>query len=284
MRLPDWIKVRHAPSGLHGLKSVLREHGLSTVCEEARCPNKPMCFSKPTATFMILGSRCTRNCGFCSVVSASPEAPDPDEPRRVALAAEKMGLKYVVITSVTRDDLPDGGAGHFARTVMAVRERLPRARVEVLTPDFQGDEEALGAVLSAGPDVFNHNVETVPSLYPAVRPQADYGRSLRVLRRAKDLAGGVSTKSGLMLGLGESVEEVLEVLADLRRAGCDLLTVGQYLRPSRDNLPVHEYVEPGVFAMLRDKAREMGFRFVASSPLARSSMNAEEMYTAQPGE
>jgi lipoic acid synthetase len=286
MRLPEWIRTRHDPSALHAVKSIMRRHGLSTVCEEARCPNKPVCFAKPTATFMVLGARCTRNCGFCSVPGGtqSPiyefEDPDPDEPRRVAEAAKAMGLKYVVITSVTRDDLPDGGAGHFAKTISAVRETLLEAKVEVLVPDFGGDADALRAVLDARPDVFNHNVETVPRLYATVRPQADYRRSLELLSLAKEYRDGafMRTKSGLMLGLGESVDEVLGVLEDLRSAGCDLLTIGQYLRPSKGNLPVKEYVSPETFVYLGDVARGMGFGYVASSPLVRSSMNAEEAY------
>lgn len=283
MRLPEWIRTKHNPSGLHGLKAVLREYGLSTVCEEARCPNKSGCFSKPTAAFMILGSRCTRSCGFCAVASSRPGPPDGDEPRRVAAAAREMGLRYVVITSVTRDDLDDGGAAHFAETVTAVKMALPGARVEVLTPDFKGDAEALRTVLLSGPDVFNHNVETVPTLYPVVRPQAGYRRSLAVLANARAISPEVSTKSGLMLGLGEEIDEVLAVIRDLREAGCDFLTVGQYLRPSRANLPVKEYVAPEVFEMVGKRAMEMGFRFVASAPLVRSSMNAEEMYLTEPG-
>jgi lipoic acid synthetase len=283
MRLPDWIKVKHNQSRLHGMKSVLREFGLSTVCEEARCPNKAECFARPTATFMILGSRCSRGCGFCAVESAPPEPLDREEPLRVALAAKRMGLRYVVITSVTRDDLPDGGAGHFVETVEAVREHLPQAKVEVLTPDFRGDREALERVLASRPDVFNHNVETVPRLYPVVRPQADYRRSLGLLRAAGELSTGISTKSGLMLGLGEGHDEVLDVLRDLRDAGCSFVTIGQYLRPSKANLPVREYVAPEAFKRLREEAMQMGFRHVASAPLVRSSMNAEEMYSGDKG-
>ncbi len=283
-RLPEWLRDAHRVSDLRGVKRRLRGHGLSTVCEEARCPNRAECFSKPTATFMILGDSCTRNCGFCSVRSSTVHGPDPDEPRRVALAAREMGLKYVVVTSVTRDDLPDGGAAHFAATIRAVRKELPHARVEVLTPDFLGDLDALRAVLAASPDVFNHNVETVPRLYPAARPQADYRRSLRLLGDAKAIAPRVGTKSGLMLGLGEGFDEVLEVMADLRGAGCDFLTIGQYLRPSRNNLPVKEYVPPGTFERLRAEAVDMGYKFVASSPLSRSSMNAEEMFNGESGE
>lgn len=278
MRLPEWIKTK--TSGLHSIKTLLRSHGLSTVCEEARCPNKGHCFSKPTATFMILGDHCTRNCGFCSVKSGSPSSVDIDEPERVAEAAYAMGLRYVVITSVTRDDLPDGGASQFAKTIRAVRRSLPHAKVEVLTPDFKGDADSLRTVLDASPDVFNHNMETVKRLYNVVRPQADYECSLSVLRNAKKIAPAVKTKSGLMLGFGETVDEVIELLRDLRDIGCDFLTIGQYLRPSKKNLPVVEYIRPEVFEELKEVALEMGFEFVAAGPLVRSSMNAEEMYNA----
>jgi lipoic acid synthetase len=277
MRLPDWIRTKSF-SGLHDTKQMLRAYGLSTVCEQARCPNIGICFSKPTATFMILGSRCTRNCGFCSVESASPLPCDDEEPGRVAMAVRDMGLKYIVITSVTRDDLPDGGASQFAKTVSAVKGILPGVRVEVLTPDFKGDLAAVTTVLSSEPDVFNHNVETVPSLYSVVRPQADYERSLLVLRYAKLTAPSRHTKSGLMVGLGETFDEVVSVVQDIRSTGCDFLTIGQYLRPSRTNLPVAEYIRPEVFDRYRDVALTMGFKGVASSPLVRSSMNAEEMF------
>lgn len=282
-RLPEWITARHEHRELSAVKKHLRAHGVATVCEEARCPNKGECFKRPTATFMILGTRCTRRCGFCSVTPGDPMPLDPAEPVKVAEAAREMGLKYVVVTSVTRDDLPDGGAGHFAATIRAIRDALPGARVEVLTPDFQGDTRAVDIVLSAAPDVFNHNVETVPSLYGRVRPRAIYRRSLDVLRHAKENSGGALTKSGLMLGLGEGMDEVRAVLMDLRAAGCDMLTVGQYLRPSRHGLPVVEYVRPEVFEALGDEARGMGFRFVASSPLVRSSMNAEELFMTEDG-
>ena len=278
MRLPDWIKTK-SPTGLHTTKQMLRSRGLSTVCEEARCPNIGVCFSKPTATFMILGSRCTRNCGFCSVESASPLPPDDEEPERVALAARDMGLKYVVITSVTRDDLHDGGALQFSRTVMALRELLPAAKIEVLTPDFRGDTAALRTVLESGPDVFSHNVETVPRLYPVVRPQADYERSLGVLDTAKKIAPWIHSKSGLMVGLGETVEEVFSLMRDLLSTACDYLTIGQYLRPSKRNLPVAEYITPATFEKYREAALSMGFRGVASAPLVRSSMDAEEMFS-----
>lgn len=277
-RLPEWLKRRHEPSALHEVKSLLREYGLSTVCEEARCPNKGECFSKPTAAFMILGARCTRNCGFCSVEPGVPLPPDKDEPRRIGMAALKMKLKYVVITSVTRDDLPDGGAEHFARTISSIKEVIPDCKVEVLTPDFKGDAASLKTVLDAAPDVFNHNLETVPRLYPVVRPGADYERSVALIGEAKRIAPDVRTKSGLMLGLGERYDEVVDVLRDLRGQGCDFLTVGQYLRPTARNLPVVEYIEPRVFDKVKDAALSMGFSFAASAPLVRSSMNAAEFY------
>jgi lipoic acid synthetase len=280
LRLPEWIRTRRHIGFLHDTKRVLRSHGLSTVCEEARCPNAGECFSKPTAAFMILGSICTRNCGFCSVKSSSPGPVDPDEPGRVAMAVRDMGLRYVVITSVTRDDLHDGGAAQFAKTVRAVKEYVPDAKIEVLTPDFKGNLRYVDTVLQSEPDVFNHNVETVPRLYPLVRSLADYRRSLDILEHAKKTSPGIFTKSGLMLGLGETLNEVEKVLRDLRDAGCKLLTVGQYLRPSRSNLPVIEYIEPAIFERLRLTALSMGFKGAASAPLVRSSMNAEEMYNS----
>jgi lipoic acid synthetase len=232
---------------------------------------------------MILGQNCTRDCGFCSVSSAVPGPPDENEPENVARASEEMGLAYVVITSVTRDDLPDGGAGHFAKTISAVRRRLPGAKIEVLTPDFLGNTEALRTVLEARPDVFNHNVETVERLYPHVRPQAVFRRSLSVLKQAKAIAPGVTSKSGFMLGLGEEEAEVMELLRELRHTGCDVVTIGQYLRPTRNNLPVVEYIRPEAFAYLKVKALDMGFTYVASGPMVRSSMNAAEMYNPVPG-
>lgn len=277
MRLPDWIK-RGIHADLHSTKQLLRRHRLSTVCEEARCPNKSECFSKPTATFMILGSNCTRDCGFCSIKSSYPEPVNQDEPENVADAAEEMGLSYIVITSVTRDDLPDGGAGHFAKTITSVKKRLPHAKVEVLTPDFKGDLNAVKTVLAARPDVYNHNVETVGRLYLVVRPGADYKRSLYIIRQVKEIAPDIHTKSGFMLGLGEKYEEVIQLLEELRSAQCDFLTIGQYLMPTRNNLPVVEYIRPEVFEDLRSRASNMGFKYVASGPLVRSSMNAEETY------
>jgi lipoic acid synthetase len=258
---------------------MLRNHKITTVCEEARCPNIGKCYSKPTATFMILGSKCTRHCGFCSVESSRPDRPDPEEPERVSMAAKEMGLRYVVITSVTRDDLPDGGAKHFSGTVNAVRNKLPHAKIEILIPDFRGDLEVLMTVLSSRPDILGHNVETVPRLYPTVRPQADYTRSLNILNSVRETMPDMHTKSGLMLGLGETIEEVTEVLRDLCSSGCDSVTIGQYLRPSRKNLSVVEYIRPEIFDRLRNRAIDMGFKYVASSPLVRSSLDAEKMFT-----
>lgn len=277
MRLPEWIRAKNA-GGIHNTKQLLRSYGLSTVCEEARCPNIGGCFSVPTATFMILGSKCTRNCGFCSVESSSPEPVDPGEPGRIARAAEEMGLRYVVITSATRDDLSDGGADHFARTVHSIRRHMRHAKVEVLTPDFNGNTNSINTVIHSQPDVYNHNVETIPRLYPVVRPAANYRRSLNVLEHVKKTAPDMNTKSGIMLGLGERIDEVIDVLKDLRKAGCDFVTIGQYLRPSRQNLPVVEYVRPEIFDSLRTVASGMGFKYAASAPLMRSSMNAAEIY------
>jgi lipoyl synthase len=277
LRLPEWVKVKNA-GGLRETKTLLRRFGLATVCEEARCPNRGECFSIPTAAFMILGSKCTRNCAFCAVESSLPEPPNQTEPARVAMAAGEMGLRYVVITSVTRDDLYDGGAGHFAETVSSVRMYMPGVKIEVLTPDFKGNRASIDAVLLAGPDVYNHNIETVSRLYPDVRPSAEYKRSLALLEYAKKTAPDIYTKSGLMLGLGESLDEVMNALRDLRHAGCDFVTIGQYLRPSRSNLPVVEYIHPEIFEKLRIAALSLGFKYAASGPLVRSSMNAENMY------
>jgi lipoic acid synthetase len=257
---------------------VLRELDLHTVCEEARCPNIGECFARPTATFMIAGARCTRRCHFCAVDTARPLPLDRDEPARIAEAARRLGLRYVVVTAVARDDLPDGGAGHFAATIAAVRAVAPDVRVEVLTPDFKGEVAPLATVLAAGPDVFNHNLETVERLSRAVRPQGDYARSLAVLRHAAMLQPDVRTKSGIMVGLGETPAEVHAALGDLRGAGCDLVTIGQYLQPSRRHLAVAEYVPPARFAEYATIAREIGFRHVAAGPLVRSSYHAEHAF------
>ena len=279
-RLPEWARrPRTNFEALHELKAGLRRLNLHTVCESARCPNIHECFSRKAATFMILGNRCTRGCGFCSVPKGNPAKHDmnldPAEPVNVARMAAEMGLRYVVITSVNRDDLADGGSRHFADTVREVRKALPGARVEVLTPDFCGDFEAVARVLDAGPDVFNHNMETVPRLYSRVRPQADYLQSLKVLAFARRHRPGVMTKSGFMAGLGESDAEVRELLRGLRAADVDVATIGQYLQPSRRNLPVSEFVSPLRFDAWRDYGLSLGFQFVFSGPLVRSSYMAE---------
>ena len=279
-RLPDWArKPRTHHESLHTLKSELRQRNLHTVCESARCPNIHECFHRSAATFMILGNRCTRGCGFCSVPKLNPRRHDtnldPAEPANVARMAAEMGLRYVVITSVNRDDLEDGGSRHFAETVREVRRALPEARVEVLTPDFCGDLDAVARVLDAGPDVFNHNMETVPRLYARVRPQADYRQSLAVLRFARAHAPAVLTKSGFMVGLGETADEVHTLLADLRQAGADVATIGQYLQPTRRNLPVVEYVALEQFERYRAYGMALGFKMVFSGPLVRSSYMAD---------
>ena len=275
-RLPAWArKSRTDFESLNRVKSGLRLLNLHTVCESARCPNIHECFHRGAATFLILGERCTRGCGFCSVPKGNPAPLDPAEPANVARMAAEMELRYVVITSVNRDDLPDGGSSHFAATVREVRRALPQARVEVLTPDFCGDRDAVARVLDAGPHVFNHNVETVPRLYRRVRPQADYRQSLDVLAFARRYSESVLTKSGFMLGLGETEEEVRALLRDLRAAGVDVATIGQYLQPTRRNLPVVAFIEPDQFETYRDYGLALGFRMVFSGPLVRSSYMAE---------
>jgi lipoic acid synthetase len=277
-RLPEWLRVRLPESDSYGrTRALLAELQLHTVCESARCPNHWECWSRGTATFMIAGDRCTRACGFCAVTTAKPLPLDPDEPARVAEAAHRMKLRHVVITAVARDDLPDGGAEHFRRTIEAVRARLPGAVIEVLVPDFNDRDAAIDTVLAARPHIFNHNLETVRRLTPQVRSRATYDRSLSVLRKAKARGGPrLYTKSGLMLGLGETDAELLEALRDLRAAGCDLLTLGQYLQPTLRHLPVVEFVPPERFARLGARARELGFVHVASGPLVRSSYHADD--------
>ena len=281
-RLPEW--ARKGPThfeSLHVLKSDFRRLNLHTVCESARCPNIHECFHRGAATFMILGNVCTRGCGFCSVPKGSASkqvlALDPEEPHNVAEMAARMKLRYVVITSVNRDDLADGGSGHFAETVRQVRHALPDARVEVLTPDFCGDFDAVARVLDAGPHVFNHNMETVGRLYRRVRPQAGYQQSLRVLDFARTHRPGVLTKSGFMVGLGETDDEVRRLLRDLRGVNTDVATIGQYLQPTRRNLPVVEYVEPRQFDAYRDFGLAIGFKMVFSGPLVRSSYMADQV-------
>jgi lipoic acid synthetase len=274
-RHPPWLKVR-APGGPGYVETlgVVKGLGLHTVCEEARCPNLGECWAHKTATFMLLGDTCTRNCGFCAVAHGKPLAVDPHEPEHVGEAVARLGLRHVVVTSVNRDDLPDGGASHFAATARAIRRAAPECRIEVLVPDFQGDLAAVATVVEAPVEIFNHNVETVPRLYRRVRPGAKYERSLSVLAAARDAAGRRLTKAGLMLGLGEEEEELSAVFADLRRVGCDILTLGQYLRPTRNHLAVERYLPPEEFERLRIIARELGFRHVESGPLVRSSYHA----------
>lgn len=251
---------------------------IHTICREAWCPNQGECFSRGVATFLILGNNCTRNCKFCNVTHAPPRPPDPDEPVRLAREIKKLGLEFAVITSVTRDDLTDGGAEHFAQTIRAIHQQCPGVGVEVLIPDFQGDSRALNCVVDAAPEVLNHNIETVPRLYPAVRPQADYRRSLAVIRQARAQNPHLLTKSGIMLGLGENRAEVLPVLEDLRAQGCDILTLGQYLRPSDRHVPVAEYIPPDIFEAYAAQALEMGFASVSAGPFVRSSYMAKEHY------
>jgi lipoic acid synthetase len=278
---PRWLKKR-LPTGpqYEKVKELIGKDRLHTVCQEAKCPNMWECFSQQTATFLIMGSRCTRNCRFCSVAQGPAGPPDPAEPTRVAEAARQMGLSYVVITSVTRDDLADGGAVFFAKTIEAVHRQIPSAKVEVLIPDFQGNAHALQTVLNARPDVLNHNIETVPRLYSIVRPQARYRRSLQLLNRVQKYTPGLPTKSGLMLGLGESSEEIHSTLKDLIDAGCRILTIGQYLQPSKAHLPVRRFIPPAEFEKWKSSALEMGFSEVASGPFVRSSYHARELYQA----
>jgi len=278
LRKPKWIRVK-APMGaeVSRLKRLLRSQQLHTVCEEASCPNLGECFSSGTATFMILGDVCTRRCPFCDVAHGRPNPPDPNEPTHLADTVAAMALRYVVVTSVDRDDLRDGGAGHFALCIQALRDKCPELSVEILVPDFRGRmERALDALAAAPPDVFNHNLETVPRLYRKARPGADYAWSLRLLQCFGQQHAGVPTKSGLMLGLGETKAEVVQVIHDLRAHGCEMLTIGQYLQPSRGHLPVERYVEPDEFEELGNLARELGMSRVASGPMVRSSYHAEE--------
>jgi len=283
---PAWLKVAaNTGETNRAVMNLLQTLELHTVCEEANCPNCGECFGRKTATFMILGKTCTRNCTFCCVGKGIPVRPDPAEPSHIAQAVAQLALRYVVVTSVTRDDLPDGGAAHFAAVLRAIREKAgnetPQTTasapvIEVLIPDFQGDEEALRTVVQAKPDVLNHNIETVPGLYKTVRPQAQYQRSLELLSRVKAIDPAMLTKSGIMLGLGETIKEVLEVFADLRRHHCDFLTIGQYLAPSSHHHPVIEYVTPEQFAWYREQALSAGFAHVSSGPLVRSSYQAEQ--------
>ncbi len=280
-RKPEWIRARF-PGGerFMEVKRLLREQGLHSVCEEARCPNIGECFNAGTATFMILGDVCTRACGFCDVTSGRPAGLDLLEPLRLARTVETLGLDYAVITSVNRDDLPDGGAGIFAGCIRAIRQRSPDVQVEVLIPDFEGNWDALRTVVEARPVVLNHNTETVPRLYRRVRPKAVYTRSLELIQRVKEIDPAMTTKSGVMVGLGETFEEVVQTMADLRERDCDLLTIGQYLRPSSKHLPVERYWHPDEFAALTEEGRRLGFRHVEAGPLVRSSYHAGEQSRA----
>ncbi len=274
---PEWIRVRGVDeSVLNRMKLLLDKYHLHTVCESAVCPNMGDCFKAGTATFMILGDVCTRDCAFCGVANGKLLPPDSEEPENVARAAKELNLNHVVITSVSRDDLPDGGADQFARTINAVKRVLPGATTDVLVPDLKGSEENLSVVLGAGPDILAHNLETVPRLYAACRQQADYNTSLKVLEDSKKTAPGIFTKSGVMLGMGETRDEVIEVMKNLRKVGCDFLTLGQYLRPAADNIEVKEFIKPDIFDEYRRIGEELGFRYVASSPFVRSSFHAEE--------
>ena len=280
-RKPPWLKVK-APGGANymRLKHLMRDLGLHTVCEEAHCPNVGECWEHGAATFMILGDVCTRNCGYCAVAHGRPPVTDLEEPRRVAEAAAVMNLRHAVITSVDRDDLPDFGAGIFAETIRLIHQRMPTCSVEVLVPDFQGDEKSIATVLDAAPEIYNHNTETVPRLYKKARPGGRYPRVMSIFRLVKRLAPDMPTKTGMMLGLGETVEEVLSVMRDLREVDVDILTLGQYLRPSNDHLPMDRYYTPDEFAALRKEGLAMGFRHVESGPLVRSSYHAWEQVQA----
>jgi lipoic acid synthetase len=293
---PEWLKITWKKTDeMREVEDLVDELGLNTVCREASCPNYCECFGRGAATFMILGAICTRNCGFCGVVNAAPEKVDPNEPGRIAEAVKRLGLEYAVITSVTRDDLKDGGAAHFALTVKEIKKLSPETRIETLIPDFQGSVEALDIVIGSAPDVISHNMETVRSLYDKVRPQADYDRSLEVIRRISqsnyisqtnnnsltnhisETGKGIKAKSGLMVGVGETDEQVLELMDDLRDAGCLILTIGQYLRPSLKNIPVEEYIDPEKFEYWAEIAKKKGFGHVFSAPFVRSSYHAEEV-------
>ena len=282
---PSWLKKRLPRGGdYQRVTRLLSKANLHTVCQEANCPNMFECFSKNTSTFMILGDQCTRHCRFCNVTAQPALAVDPQEPENVAETVLELGLKYVVITSVTRDDLEDGGAGHFARVIRAVREAGEEnglsIRVEVLIPDFQGAQAALQTVIDARPDVINHNIETVQDLYPRVRPEAGYGRSLALIRRVKESGAGIPTKSGIMVGLGETRDQLVRTMEDLHDHGCDILTIGQYLQPTRDHLEVEKYYPPEEFEELEGLARKIGFSQVASGPFVRSSYQAEELFNS----
>ena len=280
-RLPVWLKVK-MPGGPNysNLKKLMRQEGLHTVCEEARCPNIGECWERETATFMILGDTCTRACTYCAVKTGKPTGLDLEEPLRLAQTVEKLQLKYAVITSVNRDDLADGGAFIFSQCITQIKKRTPRCKVEVLTPDFQGDIKALKSVIDSGPDTFNHNIETVRRVFPRIRAKGDYDLSLDVLANAKLINPECVTKSGMMVGLGETFEEIIDTMKDLRRVNCDLMTIGQYLRPSLKHSPISKWYTPQEFEELKDEGENLGFKHIASGPLVRSSYHADERHTA----
>ncbi len=280
-RLPDWLKVR-MPGGPRyiELKNMMRDNELHTVCEEAHCPNIGSCWERGTATFMILGDICTRACAYCAVTTGRPGAVDLGEPARLAETARRMGLSYAVITSVNRDDLPDGGAFVFAQCITQVRKRLPGCKIEALIPDFEGNGDALETVMAARPDTLNHNIETVRRIFHRVRPKGDFDQSLELLARVKAIGPGTVTKSGMMVGLGETWTEIIENMRELRSVGCDLLTIGQYLRPSEKHIALARWYTPGEFEELRREGEALGFRHVASGPLVRSSYHADEQHAA----
>jgi len=278
MNKPDWLRIRYnGERNLEQVENILKRLSLNTVCEEAGCPNLGECFSRKTATFMILGNMCTRNCTFCKVTKGHTQPVDPEEPLKVAEAVKELGLKHVVITSVTRDDLPDGGASHYAEVIKKIRELNDSVVIEVLIPDFQGDDNALEKVVQAKPEIINHNIETVSRLYPTVRPLAVYNRSLRLLSKVKEMDKSIFTKSGIMVGLGEMELEVVQTMTDLRASDCDFLTIGQYLAPTSNHHPVVKYIHPDVFERYKNIAYKLGFRFVASAPLVRSSYHADQV-------
>ncbi|MBN2796357.1 MAG: lipoyl synthase [Clostridia bacterium] len=279
IRKPEWMRVKlNSTAHLNKVTGLLSNLNLNTVCEAANCPNRLECFSSKTATFMILGTTCTRNCKFCNVEGGTPNLPDPHEPKNIAIGIKELGLKHAVITSVTRDDLEDEGAGHFVKCIEEIKALNPSTSIEVLTPDFNGKEELIQQVVFAKPNVFNHNIETVKRLYNTVRPEASYAQSLYVLKYIKEVDPKMATKSGIMVGLGETEEEVFETLKDLREVGCDIVTIGQYMQPSEKHIDLVEYVHPDVFKRYEEKAYALGFSAVASSPLVRSSYKALESY------
>ncbi len=278
-RLPSWLKRGIIdPDASRAVRDILFANGLNTVCDEARCPNKAECYAKKTATFMILGKNCTRNCRFCAVSHEGVDPVNHDEPQKIAQAVKSLGLRYAVITSVTRDDLPDGGAGHFREVICAIKNLTPDVRVEVLTPDFKGDVEAIKSVVTAPLDVFNHNLETTSRLHKTIRPMANYKMSLEVLRVAKEINPKIKTKTGLMVGLGETIEELEEIFADLVEIGCDIVTIGQYIRPTKKNAEVIRYYEPKEFEDLEKLAKSIGIKYTFFAPLARSSYRAQEVF------